>query len=204
MTTTNKRFESMYTLQEKPDQHDMYASHASPHRPGVRCSWAVPVHDNLSWVINRVGQSHCSWEKGLLTQSTARRLTFPRVHTYFLSRANQWSSGKSQTSINSRLLGLPGPYHRYAISTFNTCSWGSTHRSLTDIGGGYNLGGACLPCTHKSTFPSSCLHFPLRASPGLQFNQALSTKPKRWVLKNLWPPRGILTTRPSTVAYIYA
>jgi hypothetical protein len=36
---------------------------------------------------------------------------------------------------------------------------------------GYNLGGASLPCTHSPTFPTSCLHFLLRAPPGLHFNQ---------------------------------
>jgi hypothetical protein len=88
---------------------------------------------------------------------------------------------KAKTSINSRLLGLPGPYHRHAIGTFNTWSWGSTHRSLTNTGGGCNLGGANLPHTHSLTFPTSCLHFFLWAPPGLQFNQALPTKPKCWV-----------------------
>jgi hypothetical protein len=165
---------------------------------------AVPVRGNLSRVINRVRQSHCSREKGLPTQSTARRLTDPWVCTQFLSRAKQWSSGESHISINSRLLGLLDPYHRHAIGMFNTCSQGLTHRSLTDTGGGYNLGGAGFPCTHFRTFPTSCLLFPLVAPPGLHFNQVLTTKSKCWVLKNLWPPRGLSTTRPSTVAYIYA
>jgi hypothetical protein len=114
----------------------------------------------------------------------------------------QW--GKSQTSVDNRLLGLPDPYHRHAISTFNTCLRGITHRSLTDTGGGYNLGGAGLPHTHSPTFPTNCLPFPLVAPPGLQFNQVLTTKTKFWVLKNLWLSRGILTTRPSIVTYIYA
>jgi hypothetical protein len=39
-------------------------------------------------VINSDGQSHCSQEKGLLTQSIAQRLTDPRVRTQFLSRAS--------------------------------------------------------------------------------------------------------------------
>jgi hypothetical protein len=186
----------------KPDQHDTYASRASPHTPGVRCLRAVPVCGNLSWATDRVGQSHCSREKGLPTQSSARRLTDPRVRTQFLSRANQWSSGESQTSINSRLLDLPGPYHRHAIGTFNTCSWGPTEWSLTDTGGGYNLEGADLPHTHSSTFPTSCLPFPLVAPPGLHFNQ-VSAINQSLRLKNLWPPRGPSTTQPSTVAYIY-
>jgi hypothetical protein len=176
----------------KPDQHDTFASHTSPRTPDVRFLRAVPICGNLSRVVNRVGRSHCSRENGL------------PVRTQFLSWANQWSSGENQTSINSRLLGLPGPYHWHAIGTFNTCSWGPIERSLIDTSGGYNLGGAGLPCTHSPTFPTSCLCFLLMAPLGLQFNQILSTKPKFWVLKNLWPPRGLSTTRPSTIAYIYA
>jgi hypothetical protein len=153
-------FESMYTLQGKPDQHDTYASHTSPRTSGVRFLRAVSICGNLPWAADRVGWSHCSQEKGLLTQSPARRLTDPQVRTQFLSRANQWSSGESQTSINSRLLGLPCPYHRHVIGTFNTCSWRSTERSLIDTGGGYNLRGAGLQHTHSLAFPTSCLPFP--------------------------------------------
>jgi hypothetical protein len=165
----------------KPAQHDMYASHRSPRTPDVRFLRAVYVRGNLSWVINRVGQSHCSREKGLPTQSTTYRLTDPRVHTQFCSRANQWRSGESQTSINSRLLGLSGPCHQHAIGTFNTCLRGPTHRSVTDTGGGYNLGGVGLP--HTTPWPSepTVFTFHLRAPPGLQFNQVPTTKPKCWV-----------------------
>jgi hypothetical protein len=163
----------------KPDQHDTYASHASPRTSGVHFLRAVPVRDNLSWVINRVGQSHRSREKWLPTQSTARQLTDSWVHTQFLSWPNQWISGESQTSINNRLLSLPGPYHRHAIGTFNTCSRGLIHRSLTDTDGGYNLGGDSLPRTHSSTFPTSYLPFPLVAPP--HFNQVLLIKPQCWV-----------------------
>jgi hypothetical protein len=31
------------------------------------------------------------------------------------------AAGKSQASIDNRLLGLPDPYHRHAIGKFNTC-----------------------------------------------------------------------------------
>jgi hypothetical protein len=164
-----------------PDQHDTYASHASPRTLGVCFLRAIPVRGNLSWDADRVGQSHCFWEKGLPTQSTARRLTDLRVHTQFLSRANQWSSGESQTSINNRLLGLSDPYHRHAIDTFNTYSRGSTHRSLTDIGGGYNLGGAGLPYTTLRPSQPAISSFHLRAPPSFQFNQVLTNKSKCWV-----------------------
>jgi hypothetical protein len=39
----------------KPDQHDTYASHVSPHIPGVHFLWAVPVCGSLSQAINNVG-----------------------------------------------------------------------------------------------------------------------------------------------------
>jgi hypothetical protein len=50
---------------------------------------------------------------------------------------------------DDRLLGLPGPYHRYAIGTLNTYSWGPTNWSLTDTAGGYNLRGTNFPRTHS-------------------------------------------------------
>jgi hypothetical protein len=139
------------------------------------------THSNPSRDTDNVGQSHCSREKGLPTQSTARRLTDLRVCTQCLSWASQWSSEKRQISVDGKLLGLPSPYHRHAIGTFSTCLWGPTHRYLTDTGRSYNLEGVGLSHTHSPTFSTSCLHFPLSAPPSLQFNQALSTKPKCWV-----------------------
>jgi hypothetical protein len=53
---------------------------------------------------------------------------------------------------------------------------GSTERSLTDTARGYNFGGAGLPHTHSPTFPTSCLRFPLKAPPGLHFNQVPALK----------------------------
>jgi hypothetical protein len=114
------------------------------------------------------------------------------------------SSGEKSTPVDNRLLGLPVPYHRHAIGTFNTCSRGPTERSLIDAGGGYNLGGAGLSHTHSPIFPTSCPHFPLVTPPGLHFNQILAKDQSDEFLKNLWPPCGLLTTRSSTVAYIYA
>jgi hypothetical protein len=85
--------------------------------------------------------------------------------------------GIRQAHDDDQLLVLPDPYHRHAIGTFNTCSWGSTEQSLIDAGGGYNLRGAGSPHTHSLTFLTSCLPFPLVALPGLHFNQALPLKP---------------------------
>ncbi len=116
---------------------------------------------------------------------------------------SQRAVGKSQAPVNNRLLGLPGPYHRHAIGTFNTCSCGPTEQFLIDTGGGYNLGGVGFPHTTPRPSQSAVSTFHLRVSPDLQFNQALP-KVQSSSLRNLWPPRGLLTTRPSTITYIYA
>jgi hypothetical protein len=129
-------------------------------------------------IINRFEQIHCTREEGLPTQSTARRSSDLRVRTQLLFHNNQRVVGKSQAPVDNRLLGLPDPYHRHAIGTFNTCSRGPTERSLIDTGGGYQIGGAGLPHTHFPTFPTSCPHFSLMAPPGLHFNQVPAIKPK--------------------------
>jgi hypothetical protein len=61
---------------------------------------------------------------------------------------------KSQASVDNRLLGLPDPYHRHAIGTFNTCSQVSTSRSLTDTGGGYHIENLKIATALSSPFPS--------------------------------------------------
>jgi hypothetical protein len=60
-------FESIYTLQGKPNIHDMYASRANPRTPLIRFLRTVPVRGNLSRWLNRVEQIYCSQEKVLLT-----------------------------------------------------------------------------------------------------------------------------------------
>jgi hypothetical protein len=59
----------------------------------------------------------------------------------------------SQSHVGGRLLGLPGPYHRHAISTFNTCSQVPTPRSLIDTGGGYNIENLKIATTLSPPFP---------------------------------------------------
>jgi hypothetical protein len=82
MTATNKRLlisesradsNRCTPCRSKPNQHATYACHASPRTPNVRFLRAVPIRGNLSRVINRVEQAHCSWEEGLSTQSTVCR-----------------------------------------------------------------------------------------------------------------------------------
>jgi hypothetical protein len=87
--------------------------------------------------------------------------------------------GLSQASVDDRLLGLLGPYYRHMIGTFNTYSWGPTHRSLTDTGGGYNLGGSGLPHHTPQLFRPTVSTFHLRVPPSLRLSiQQLSTELK--------------------------
>jgi hypothetical protein len=66
MTATNKRLlisdshgdsNRCTHYRGKPDQHDTYASHASPRTPDVHFLWAVPVHGNLSQATNSIGRT---------------------------------------------------------------------------------------------------------------------------------------------------
>jgi hypothetical protein len=82
----------------------------------------------------------------------------------------------SQASVYVKLLGLLGSYHHHAIGTFDTCSWGTTHWSLTDTGRGYNLGGADFLHTAPGPFQPAVSPFHLRAPPSLQFNHEPSIK----------------------------
>jgi hypothetical protein len=100
-------------------------------------------------------------KKKLPATSLAHRLTDLWVPIQFLSYPQplkQWR--KPSIHWQTSYISLLGPYHRHVISTFNTCSRGPTHQSLTDTGRGYNLGGAGLP--HHTPRPSqpTVLHFP--------------------------------------------
>jgi hypothetical protein len=156
MTATNKRLlisgshgdsNRCTPYRGKPDQHDMYASHVSPRTTSVRFLWVVPVRDNLSQGANIFGQIPLLPRKRAPDTIPARWLTNPRVRTQLLSQASQRNRGVSQAPDDDQLLGLPGPQHRHAIGTFNTCSRRPTERSLINTCGGYNLGGAGLPHT---------------------------------------------------------
>jgi hypothetical protein len=124
-------------------------------------------------------RSHCSWEKKG-SRHNPQHAGWPirgSAPSFSPKPANE-AGGVSQAPDNDQLLGLPGPYQRHVIGTFNTCSWGLTEQSLIDTGRGYNLGGAGLPHTHSPIFPTSCLSFPLVAPPDLHFNQAPLLKPQ--------------------------
>jgi hypothetical protein len=137
------QFELMYTLKGKSDTHDTCTSGAGPRTPHIRFSWTVPICGNLTRQPNRVG----------------RTLLLPRKRPpdTILNTSGDWSAClspsfspnkiieavmKAKHLLRTGYIGLLSPYLQHVISTFNTFSWGPTHRSLTDTGGGYNLGGA--------------------------------------------------------------
>jgi hypothetical protein len=172
-TATNKR----YSYPSRDDSNRCTPRRGKPNQNTTRFPHSVHVWPStirishgphiatFHEVINNDGQSHCSREKWLLTQSTVRRLTNPRVRTQFLSWASHWSSGGKATLCWRQATRLIGPIYQYAIGTFNTCSWGPTHRSLTNTGGGYNLGGAGFSHTIPRPFhlAVSTLHLRARA-----------------------------------------
>jgi hypothetical protein len=130
-----------------------------------------------------------SWTNSLLPRKSApkkkcflfhlsARLSGPLDPPLFLSQHNHWSSAlKSSICWWIGYIGLLDPYLQHVISTFNTCSWGPTHLSLTDIDGGYNVGGVGF--SHHTPYPSqsTVLHFSPKGSvqsPITMFHKKLS------------------------------
>jgi hypothetical protein len=128
----------MYTLQRKPDQHVTRIPRS------VRV-WSQTIRISRSQriatfheVVNSDGQSNCSRKKGSWHNTQHTGWLIHGSISSFSSKTTIEAVGVKSPFIDGRLLGLPGLYHRHAIGTFNTCSWGPTHRSLTDTDGGYN------------------------------------------------------------------
>jgi hypothetical protein len=91
-----------------------------------------------------------------------RRQTGPAVilgHLITPPSRQPWSRGREVSAKWCHsYINLLGPYHQHVIGTFNTCSWGPTHRSLTDTGGGYSLQGVGFP--HATPRPSQPMVLP--------------------------------------------
>jgi hypothetical protein len=121
----SRRFESMYTLQWKPNQH------ATRFPRSVRV-WSTTIRISCDphiatfhTVINRFEQIHCTREEGLPTQSTARRSSDPWVRTQLLSiiAKEQWGKVNSCGQLTSRLTGPISPacdrYVQYLLAGAN-------------------------------------------------------------------------------------
>jgi hypothetical protein len=135
------------SLQRKPDQHTTHIPRS------VRvCSQTIRIsrgqhRATFRIVVNKFEQIHCSRSN---PQHTGW-LVCGSVPSFSPITDNK-AVRKKQASVDNQLVGLPDTYLRHAIDTFNTCSRGPTHRSLTDIGGGYNLGVASF--LHHTPRPS--------------------------------------------------
>jgi hypothetical protein len=136
MTTTNKRLlisESRGNLnrctpyKEKPNQHDMYASYASPRTSSVCFLRAVPVRGNLSRASWAVPLLLRKWAPDTIHSMPADQLMGPYPVSLPSQPMKQW--WQSQASVDSRLVGLLSSYHQHAIGMFNTYSRGHTERT---------------------------------------------------------------------------
>jgi hypothetical protein len=130
------------------------------------------------------------------------RLSCPRDPPQFLSNTVIEAVHLSQTSINNRLLGLPGSYHRHAIGTFNTCSRVPTPRSLIDTGESYYIENLKIATTLSPPFPSKDSTDPLMAPTCLRlFKQHLPIELKGKIRhkSHEWePPLDFYRNLPST------
>jgi hypothetical protein len=104
-----RQFESMYTLQGKPDQHVIRI-------PRSFCVWSQTICISRGQriatfhkTVNNGGQSHCSQGKVLPTQSTACQLTDPWLRTQFLFQDSHWSSDGKATLCWWQATRLTGP-----------------------------------------------------------------------------------------------
>jgi hypothetical protein len=137
----------------KPDTHDMYASDGQ--------STYVATFRKPSTALDG---PYSSWEKKGSRHHSLPDWVICRSATQFLFQDNHWSSNESQASINNRLHRFTGPI------TFNTCSRGPAHQSLSNTGGGYNLKGVGLPHTTPRPFQPTVSTFHLSAPPGLRLS----------------------------------
>jgi hypothetical protein len=141
-----RRFELMYTLKGKI----WYTRHVRFPRQPTYTTCMPPTGDPHTWQPFTLTQQ--SWTDSPLPRKSAPDSTSQpnwvacRTHLSFSPRHNHWSSA-FKPNIYWRIccIGLLGPYHQHVISTFNTCSQGPTHQSLTDTSKNYNLRCAALP-----------------------------------------------------------
>jgi hypothetical protein len=127
--------------------HSTGETRPTRHMPSMLHQRMVPDHTYLTRSTHRnlLRSRQQSWAGPLLLRKRAPVTIHSTpagrsVGPYLVSLPRQPLNqcGQSQSSIDGRVLGLPGSYHRHVIDTFNTCSRGPTHLSLTDTGESYN------------------------------------------------------------------
>jgi hypothetical protein len=153
-------FESMYTLQGKtrPTRHV---------RPAYASCGRSPYVATFCEALTDLDRSHCSWEKELPTQSTARRLTDSWVRTELLSRASQWSRGCKPSSWRWPTTRFTGPITPACDRYVQYLLMGANRTILNRHRRGLQLWRCRLATYPLLNLPTSCLHFPLMAPPSL-------------------------------------
>jgi hypothetical protein len=160
----------MYTLQGKtwPTRHVRFPRQSTYAQRTLTasgpCTWQPLMSHQKGWtdaLLPRKSAPDSTSQPGWVVRGT--RLSFSPNTAIEAVRL-------SQAPVGSRLLGLLCPYHRHAISTFNTCSWVPTPRSLTDAGGGYHIENLRIATTLSPSFPSEGSTDPLMAPSGLRLS----------------------------------
>jgi hypothetical protein len=90
--------------------------------------------------------------EGVLATKDRLARPSPWVTSFFLPHDSLGVGERYFGQVVTQLYQLIRPIYQHAIGTFNACSQGPTHRSLTDTGGGYNLGGVDFPHTTPRPF----------------------------------------------------
>jgi hypothetical protein len=136
----------------KPDTHNMYTSHAGPHMPLICFLRTVPICGNLSLAINNVGRI-------LLLLRKRASDTIPSTPA---DQSIGLPPGFSPNTTNEVVMKAK---HMLTTDYIDLLKGGN---SLTDTGGGYNLGDVILP--HHTPRPSQLIipTFHLSALPGLR------------------------------------
>jgi hypothetical protein len=174
-------FESMYTLQGKtrPTHHTLLTLSPRMLQDHTYLTWST--YSNLSYIRQQFWTDPVHLRRRA-PDTIHNTLTDRSVGPYSASlpqqTMEQWGKSSFCWQPTTRLTGPISPtcdrYVQYLLT-------GPTHRFLTDIGGGYNLGGASLPHTTPRPSQPVVSTFHLRAPPSLQFNQVPSIKSKCWV-----------------------
>jgi hypothetical protein len=160
LTDTNKRlliweswrFKSMYTLQRKLDQHTTHILR-SVHvwSSTIRISRGPHI---ATFRESLTGLDICTTlEKKCSRLHLSAQLSGPRDLPQFLFQYNHWSSALNPSTCwwqATRLAELISPACDQYVQYLPT---GSTHRSLTDTGGGLQRWRCWLTTSHSPTFP---------------------------------------------------
>jgi hypothetical protein len=124
----------------------------------------------MTWSKSRVG-SYLTLVSSSMCMPRWTHRGWPNTILYNIHK----EVGYRPTRWHTKLLSLGIPYVLYASVHFK-CLFIRTQptRALNDTGGGYHLGAPNFRSDHSTSFPSSILHFPLIAPPGLQLCHSIN------------------------------